>query len=147
DDRLWLWIDGDEVEFDSPTYTPFLGQLIQTPTSDDLTPVGIAAENLSATVSHLTVFRDVYYRAEFIDPATARLPEGNRDIVQEVVSFAVEAQLQDSADDPNVYADLYSRSVPWLHPDRGAQYRLKLDEREYLLLGDNSPRSLDGRLW
>ncbi|HEX6987285.1 MAG TPA: S26 family signal peptidase, partial [Planctomycetaceae bacterium] len=147
DDRLWLWIDGDEVEFPDPTYQPFGGQIIQTPTADDLTPVGIAAENLSATVSHLRVHRDVYYRAEFVDPATAALQENLRSHVKEAGTDAFEARLHSLADDPQAYGDLYRDVAPWLKPDRGAQYRLALGEGEYLLLGDNSPRSLDGRLW
>ena len=147
DDRLWLWIDGEEIEFEDPTYQPFGGQIVQFPSEDDLTPVGIAAEKLAATVSNLVVSRDVYYRAEFVDPATAGLPEGSRAHVSEAGND--EERLQDAASDPELYGNIYGQAVPWLDDrgDRGAEYRLALSEDEYLLLGDNSPRSQDSRLW
>ena len=149
DDRLWLWIDGNAVPFESPNYEPFAGQLVQRPTADDLTPVGIAGEGLTATVSALRIHRDIYYRAEFLDPAVASLPDNQRSggAIKEAGSEQAERQLYDLADDPDAYADFYVRSTPWLAPDRGAQYQLMLGEDEFLLLGDNSPRSLDGRLW
>lgn len=147
DDRLWLWVDGEEVKFERPAYTPFGGGLVQAPTADDLTPAGVAAENLTATVSHLAIERDVYYRAEFIDPATAGLPEGSRDSAKEVGSLRVEELLHRQADQPEIYAETYRQHAPWFEQDGGKRYRLVLGEDEYLLLGDNSPKSLDGRLW
>lgn len=144
DDRLWLWIDGTTVEFDQPNYEPFGGQLVQLPTPDDLTPVGIAAENLTVSVSNLKLDRDIYYRSELIDPHTANRPETQRIHYREVES---EEELFAAADDPEVYGEIYSGSVPWLKPGIGEFYRLELGEDEFLLLGDNSPRSLDGRLW
>lgn len=149
DDRLWLWIDGEEVEFATPTYEPFGGTAIQMPTADDLTPAGVAAENLTATVSHLSLERDVYYRAEMIDPQAALVPENRRPflVAKEVGSDRIEENLVRAADEPDVYADLYARNVPWLQAGKEWHYRMTLGENEFLLLGDNSPKSQDSRLW
>ncbi|MDQ3330410.1 MAG: signal peptidase I [Planctomycetota bacterium] len=147
DNQLWLWIDGDAVEFPTATYEPFAGQVVQLPRVDDLTPAGIAATNVTATVSHLKLSRDVYYRADFVDQRTAELPDMHRSSSKEVGTEGTENRLHDAADDPDVYAELYRNAVPWLRPDAGASNRLTLGDDEFLMLGDNSPRSLDGRLW
>jgi len=147
DNQLWLWIDGDAVSFPTSTYEPFGGQLIQLPGEDDLTPVGIAATNVAATITHLKVSRDVYYRADFINPRTAERPQDQRPPSKEAETDANEQRLYDAADDPDVYADLYKSVAPWLRPDGSVGNRLTLGADEFLMLGDNSPRSLDGRLW
>ncbi len=147
DNQLWLWIDGDAVAFPTSTYEPFGGQLVQLPGEDDLTPIGVAAANVAATVSHLKVSRDVYYRADFIDSRTAQRPDNQRAPSKEAETDGNEQRLYDAADDPDVYADLYKSVAPWLKPDGGIENRLTLGADEFLMLGDNSPRSLDGRLW
>jgi signal peptidase I len=158
DDQLWLWVErsgrwsrwlwtADAVRFPQSTYEPFGGQIVQLPGREDLTPAGIAATNVTATVSHLKLSRDEYYRADFVDSRTAKLPDDRRSSSKEAGTEGNERRLAEAADDPEVYADLYQNAVPWLTGDRGARNRLVLGEDEFLMLGDNSPRSLDGRLW
>jgi len=150
DDRLRLWVDGEEVEFPKADYEPYLGGPVQRPTADDLTPAGIAAENLTATVSHLSLDRDIYYRAEMIEPRAAMVPENRRQFVagpMSVKEVPYEERLTGLADEPEVYAENYVSAAPWLQSGREWQYRMPLGEDEFLLLGDNSPRSQDSRLW
>ena len=147
DNRLWLIIDGDEVEFPAPAYKPAVGQMIQLPTENDLTPIGISARNVGMTVSHLRVERDIYYRAEIINPAMAQTHPDRPSVLHEVGTETVELRLHDLADRPKEYGDLYYDSVAWFD-DLSRRLRwLPLGEDEFLLLGDNSPRSSDGRLW
>ncbi|MEM1062873.1 MAG: signal peptidase I, partial [Planctomycetota bacterium] len=150
DDRLRLSVDGVEADFgDAASYVPFGGVRVQMPTEADLTPVGIAAEGVSATVGGLKVFRDIYYRGEFAfpeDPVLAnefrRLFDGRR--ISEV-SLPPE-RLAAQADDPERYGQTYRQTL--LTTKYGADiFRLTLDDDEFLMLGDNSPQSLDGRSW
>ena len=64
DDRLCVWINGDLIDFGPGaelTRTATSPQRI--PQWSDLAPVGIAVEHAGASVSHLTLERDIYYRA------------------------------------------------------------------------------------
>lgn len=147
DNRLWLAIDGELVEFPTPAYQPAMGLLVQLPTPGDLTPVGIAARGVTMTAAHLDIQRDIYYRAEFADPIIARINPRQPAYLQEVGSHETEKALHMLADDPDQYASLYRRSVPWFDNEDRRKRWLVLGEDEFLLLGDNSPRSSDSRLW
>ncbi len=139
DDRLWLWVDGSAIEFPEADYTAFGGQLIQRPTADDLSPVGVSAKGMTATVSRLLVQRDVYYRGDSTDgpPAAGEWP------TREAGSEQMEYRLNALAGRPDAYADAYRENTPRL----AEPLRFALAADEYLMLGDNSPKSQDSRLW
>ena len=147
DDRLWLSIDSKDVPFDTPAYEPFMGLLVQSPTADDLTPVGIAAKNVALTVSNLKLDRDIYYRSEVTDPYSGLYHHDRMMMVQEVGSDATERRLHDLADRPEEYATLYNSEHPWSADETRRMRWFPLEQDEFLLLGDNSPRSMDSRLW
>jgi signal peptidase I len=134
DDRICLWIDGRLVDLGPRTSyrqdaTDFPG-----PGIDDLAPVGIAARGIEVTVSHLAIFRDTYYRSEQVrDPDTRSVNPTFRDESND------EAGLLDALADPRTWHERYSSSAS------EAVFRLGPDE--FLMLGDNSPKSKDGRLW
>ena len=65
DRELLLWIDGSVVKFDSPTTYGDLGNT--RPTESDLSPVGMASQGAKMKLSHLKVFRDIYYIAEWMN--------------------------------------------------------------------------------
>ena len=145
DDRLALWVDGSLVEFDGPTEYDAFARTLQRPWDADLTPVGIAAENVALRVAHLRLERDVYYRASFRDPDDRTARRGGGLELDEVDDLAGLAR---AADDPDLYAQRYREM--WNPGRRGLDprlYRLTLGPDEYLMLGDNSPSSLDSRLW
>lgn len=136
DDRLCLWVDGGLVEFEKSTiYDPpqFPG-----PQESDLIPAGIAAKDANVVVSNLLLERDIYYRAN---------------------ALRGEGGFHHRMDDREEYDPPYSisRLAELLHdPERWyeeyAQHAqpatfAKLAEDEYFVLGDNSPRSKDSRLW
>ena len=126
DDRICLWIDDSLVEFgDGATYTRHgLGN--NTPTNNDLTPIGIAVQNAAAQVSELVVQRDIYYRAQ------KRMHN----------DFHFWRMLTDNLDDPAEWFAVYQADA--LEFD---QLDLEVGPDHYLALGDNSPRSSDSRLW
>jgi signal peptidase I len=134
DDRLCLWVDGNLVELGPDVSyrqdaTDFPG-----PGIDDLAPVGIAAQDARLTVSHLGISRDIYYRSEVVrDPDTRSVNPPWRD------ESSDQNGLLGAVADPRTWHQRYSNSA------REAVFRLGPDE--FLMLGDNSPKSKDGRLW
>ena len=146
DDQLWLWVDGDPIAFPTATYEPFGGQLAQLPTAADLEPAGIAATNLTATAAHLRIERDIYYRAEVLDPQSAW--RRDLDSFREVGSGQNEFQLPEYADNPEAFAEFYRAHTPWLGGEGNLdRAKFELGPDEFLMLGDNSARSQDSRLW
>jgi signal peptidase I len=121
DDELLVWVDGRVVAFDAPTTYADLGNT--RPDNDDLAPVGVASVGAKVKISHLRVFRDIFYGA--------------------VRGDGVPAELHDVQYEPG-------HALPNL-PIRGPQsqdyvdFPLKADQ--FFVLGDNSACSKDGRLW
>ena len=138
DDQLVLWVDGDVVEFGTPTTYPYEAVANLQPQPADLSPVGIASRGAALQIDHLKVFRDVYYIAaregcpyredksiltdfDPRNPPFLRTPEGVADFLS----------------DPSRWGAFLLR--------RAEDYQLGPDQ--FLALGDNSPRSKDSRLW
>ncbi len=155
DEQLMLWVDGDlvaAVEYDADEV--FGGRehaIPQTSEEDvgDLSPAGIGARGASLTVTRLEVLRDIYYiSARADDPAVpprwygpgyhtdytrfdfpAELPDGTQ---QEPLSS--ERQLFRDPSTWDRFLTRHAREFP-------------VEEKQYFVMGDNSPESLDCRLW
>jgi signal peptidase I len=121
DNELRLWIDGRVVEFDRPTTYDDLKNSI--PEKSDRMPVGVASVGAKATLSHLAIFRDIYYIAD--------LPYGDRH--------------RYGSDDSRLFGAGSDGAMARNPAERAFQFRLKADQ--FFVLGDNSPRSKDSRLW
>ncbi|NQV24581.1 MAG: signal peptidase I [Rhodopirellula sp.] len=140
DNRICLWIDDDLVEFgDGANYVEDESQT-PSPQDEDLIPVGIAVRNASAKVSNLLIERDIYYRASQISNDDAdRFTWSGDDEHPE--PYALRRALHD----PKEWYELYSKRA------RGAnnipEARFELGPDEFMMLGDNSPRSQDSRVW
>ena len=132
DDRLCLWVNNTLVDFGEAASLEIAGATANTfPEQTDLTPIGIATSGVSAKVSNLLLERDLYYRADF-SPYTANYSGNER----------FEGRLEDALSDPDEWADIYLESA-----DQYDVLDIQVGPNHYLALGDNSPRSLDGRLW
>ncbi len=134
DNRLCLWVDRKLIDFGSRAEYEIPRTANPSPQEEDLIPVGIAAHGISASVSHLALERDIYYRSEHVIRADDYQP--NPDLQSESSS---EMSLRRSLSDPDEWYQLYSENM--------AEAQLPLGEDEFLMLGDNSPRSRDSRLW
>jgi signal peptidase I len=129
DDRLCLWIDGRLISFGAEAdYTP---PAIPHPQPADLHPVGLAVKDVSAAVSQLVVYRDIYYRAV----KSPRDSDGEGSF-----HFSVGRECARLLHDPEAYGNMYFREP------RSVEFEA-LDDDEYFAMGDNSTRSYDGRLW
>ena len=123
DDQLLLWVDDKLVSFDAPTTydSRVLGNRVPTP--DDLSPVGIAAEGAALRVSHLKIFRNIYYIAD------SRATQGRY-----ITEYT--GEIPDLAN---------PRTWHGFQDVREVEFRLECDQ--FFAMGDNSAMSSDSRLW
>lgn len=159
DDEVSLWIGDTIVAFDeATTYTrPIEDEIIpQWTASDpgDAEPVGIGVQGATVKVNRLKVLRDVYYVA-----VDSRYRTTN---VHEYQTFS--PQLFQLYDDQGRKFASRIRLIRYIfeHPEtwngEGEElFRLRnrneyddfflLDDKQLFPMGDNSPQSLDARLW
>jgi signal peptidase I len=140
DNRICLWIDDDLVDFgDAANYIEDESQT-PSPQDEDLIPVGIAVRDAGAKVSNLLIERDIYYRASQISNEDAdRFTKSGDDEHPE--PYALRRELHNPAE----WYELYSKRARGSNNTPEARFELGSDE--YMMLGDNSPRSQDSRVW
>lgn len=148
DDRLCLWVNDALVEFDGKRgvdYEPYKARTLQHPWDEDVVPVGIAVQGASVQVSNLRLDRDVYYRGEFVRPQDYGV-ENPHLIYKEYQRD--ENSLRKLASQPEQWGDQYESG--WIRNDANvpeSAYVFELGPDEFFMMGDNSPRSKDSRLW
>lgn len=134
DDRLSVWVDERLIDFQGESSYAVPETTNPSPQTGDLIPVGIAAKGAAVRVSHLLLKRDIYYRAETLvrgydnNPYPPMREECSS---QDVLRTKIRA--------PYEWYEYYAANRQ--------EVLLELGEDEFLMLGDNSPRSRDSRLW
>jgi signal peptidase I len=136
DDRLCLWVNPTSfrsglVTFNAPTtYDPPANRR---PQDADLRPVAFSAQGLKASVGDLLVERDIYYRAERVSNDAVRYSSMEFEVDESL-------RLREALVDPQEWGEIYDRH------SRKAEFT-PLEADEFFVMGDNSPRSQDSRLW
>ncbi|MEM9941121.1 MAG: signal peptidase I [Planctomycetota bacterium] len=143
DDRLHLWVNNQHVEFPVASFNR-VGIPIPTYSASDpgdAEPAGIGAKDLDIEIDRLKVVRDIYY-VSTTDP---------RALEDETMTL-----------DPGLILALQANPKEWSNPAAIQQFEKKKGKKEpmffledkandekdqYLPMGDNSPRSSDGRVW
>jgi signal peptidase I len=128
DDRRCFWVDDELVDFGPPAERETIRSILG-PQESDLTPVGIAVQGASVTVGDLLLERDIYYRASKDPDPDARSSDEHGE----------QYALRRALDKPNEWERIYANG--------SKEARFELGKDEYLMLGDNSPRSQDSRVW
>ncbi|MDF1745109.1 MAG: signal peptidase I [Gimesia sp.] len=124
DQRLCLWIDGSEVDLENKTeYQP---PISPAPRDGDLAPAGIAGRGTDFVVSHLLLQRDLYYRAA--KPYELKEYSGENKFLWDLLW------------DPAAWSRQYENNHQHVFFE-------KLADDEFFVLGDNSARSADSRMW
>jgi signal peptidase I len=137
DEELRLWVDGKLIAFDGPTAYPPLNNI--QPQAADLSPVGIGAHGAALEVEHVKVFRDLYYIAV---PASLR-----RGMIAEYDPASVIVPASSLGPTPDDLAQFLSDPSQWSVFSTIPPISFHLAAGQYLMLGDNSARSKDSRLW
>jgi signal peptidase I len=119
DNELRLWVDDRIVTFDAKTSYPDLKNTTPDPT--DTLPVGVGTVGVKAQVSHLAIFRDIYYIADDLSSIDSRMYSAN------------------GSQSGSGMSDVRNGS------ERQVDFVLKADQ--FFVLGDNSAMSKDGREW
>jgi len=133
DEQLLLWVDGREVQFQTETTYPPLHNT--RPGRSDLTPVAVGSHGAALRVSHLKILRDIYYIADG-NPRDrgygGLITDFSPDVPLSTVlspNFLCDPRMWDAFDHLKVIQ-------PFV-----------LGEDRFLVLGDNSAKSKDSRLW
>jgi signal peptidase I len=158
DDRLTVWVDG-KLPFGDGVETPSLPEAERGPRLTDFVPVSLGIDNAKVVVSHLSIWRDIYYLQ------TVNAPEVS--VSQDALTIApAEYKRLAEAGNRNIYAirrevwrPYYSSAVqvngipgsygpPVYYPKVGPTHpRDHFGPDEYFMLGDNSSASADSRGW
>lgn len=137
DDTLHLWVDDRLVKFDVPTtydWQALFGDFEQAvPRSSedelgDLAPARVGSVDAALAIDRLRVFRDIYYIADNGKQQTRQSP-----------------YVRDYALIPP--RDFLSNKAEWGVFARRRPIDFVLGEDQFFVMGDNSPQSMDARLW
>lgn len=133
DDALYLWINDKLVQFDASTEYDSADNGLPTP--EDLRPVRIGVEGENIEVSHLKLYRDLYYIAVQSPNRMAYINDFKDGLLPYNESSAADME------------DFYRNSTRWGgFADRNV-VEFDLDKGQYFAMGDNSSHSEDSRLW
>lgn len=148
DDRLLLWVDDQLVEFDAAEFTR-TGIPIPTYSqadAGDAEPAGVAAVGMPLTVNRLKIVRDIYYTSV----RSFRGQLANRDLDNEtgtdfstVVSFHRNPENWSTPAAKRFFRMKKGQTEPMFQLEEG----IDSAQDQFLPMGDNSPMSLDGRVW
>lgn len=128
DDRLTLWVDGRMPFGDGEVYRSTDGATFLKPTDDDLEPARIGVQNAELTIGDLVLKRDVYYTQNPGEPDSDDL----------LIYYG---------GSPRVFFDLLAEPVRYADLNWRAPRDFAIEDGRYMMLGDNSPWSRDGRAW
>lgn len=137
DQRLCVWIDGRLIDFGSKAeYT--LSEIENLgPQDEDLAPIGIAARGMNVEVSHLQIHRDIYYQST------------HEQQTQDFAPLSSHFEEWSPCSSHQHLRHLLSRPAAWWESYQACSREARFDigPDEFMMLGDNSPKSKDSRLW
>ncbi len=138
DDKIFLWVDNRYVNFDTSTFDR-KGPVVpkwSPERPDDAEPLGVGGKDIAMTVSRLKVLRDVYYTST-TDQRLIQNEAGNQ--------FSLE-RIEEIQEDPSRWGTNEGKNL--FSFEKGRQRPMfSLQQGQFLPMGDNSPASLDGRVW
>ncbi|ADB15306.1 peptidase S24 and S26 domain protein [Pirellula staleyi DSM 6068] len=148
DHQVLLWVNGSVVKFDKPT-TYASAELIapywSLEEAGDLQPCGIGVKQAQMTAKSLRVLRDKYYIA-----VSRQLGEGTEtnDYQKSVPRSDIGPWISEATAIQEIFNTPSSWSTSPLFDDDNRRFvEFTMEEDQFFPMGDNSPHSLDARLW
>jgi signal peptidase I len=145
DEELRLIVNGKEIDFKmNNRYDNLCEQNTplnrnRRPTKQDLKPAGIGAKNASLKIEHINVWRDMYYIA------CNETHKSHCDLIDSPLNFIRNAYSVEEIE--NSINRFFSDPQFWESLGRTRSVEFKLERDQFLMLGDNSAKSKDSRLW
>lgn len=142
DDRINLWINNKLIEFDAADYSrtgiPIPTYSVEDP--GDAEPAGIGAVGADITLDRIKVLRDIYYTS-----VKGSGPVDNESGVAESIIRGLfqTPEAWGTAESINVFQKKKDQTKPMFRLEKFSTS----DKDQFLPMGDNSPKSLDGRVW
>lgn len=142
DEELRLIVDGKEIDFDGKgRYDLFCGPggvlaRDRSPNMSDLTPASFGVRNASVKIEHLKVQRDMYYIAC-----------NERSVGLQHQCDLLKSPLGNDSVTENTVNRVLSTPELWKDFGKTNTVEIVLGKNEFLMLGDNSAKSQDSRLW
>lgn len=148
DDRLNLWIENKYVAFDAASFSRN-GIAIPSYSSEepgDAEPAGISSKNAEIEITRIKVLRDLYYtsvkgQGAFGSQVSTENETGESISIIEAYHRDPESWNTDGAEE--FFSTKKGQTEPMFCLQKGAT----AGKDQFLPMGDNSPRSLDGRVW
>lgn len=155
DDRINLWINNRLIEFDAAEYTRIGIPIPTFSTADagDAEPAGIGTRSLKAKITRVKILRDIYYtsvKGETFHVGAGRYAPRNLENEMKEPDISFIEILQRNPErwslpkSVNFFEQKKGQTEPMFelehHPNDNAR-------DQFLPMGDNSPKSLDGRVW
>ncbi|MDR1290241.1 MAG: S26 family signal peptidase [Planctomycetaceae bacterium] len=147
DEELRLIIDGREIDFGGKNcYDKLCGGGKNTPlnrnrkpTLRDLKPAGIGVKGAAVEIEHVKVWRDMYYIACNEDN------KSHCDLLVSPFNFFRNAYTADEIE--RSVNRFFANPEYWETLGRTRAVEFRLESGQFLMLGDNSAKSKDSRLW
>lgn len=161
DDQLILWVDDELVRFESETGAAiydaekvFGGRENAIPATSegdlgDFAPVGVGARGASLTVTRLEVLRDIYYISARADDASMPARWSGLGYHTDYYPWDTGTTLSDGTSVKPLSSErqLFRDPTAWQRFLTRHTREFPIQEGQYFVMGDNSPESLDCRLW
>lgn len=152
DDMVYMWVNDRLIEFNGSSYTnnrqgrPVPRYSEQDP--GDAEPAGIASIGAELRIDRLKIYRDIYYVAP-----VAQIDGGRANIGDEITQVPTSStewwteqfNLRFTYENPERWASRQALRVFDRPRESGPIF--ELESGQYLPMGDNSPVSLDARVW
>ncbi|MDR1923388.1 MAG: S26 family signal peptidase [Planctomycetaceae bacterium] len=150
DEELRLIVDGNEIDFgkknryDKCCDAEGVLNRNRPPTERDLRPVRIGAKNAALDIRQIRVWRDMYYIA------CDEINRSHCDLLESPLHFVHDISPNGSYSNDDIEKAVnwfFSHKEYWRTLGRTRRVEFKLDKNQFLMLGDNSAKSKDSRLW
>jgi hypothetical protein len=144
DDRLHLWINDRPIGFNTADYLRTDIPLPQYSPEDpaDAEPLGVGVRDAQIKINRLKVVRDLYYTHArgSLNPSVEKESDLS---AAKIFQIHRDPSLWQTTQGIQLFSAKKGNREPLFRLQKGAQPA----QDQFLPLGDNSPRSLDGRIW
>lgn len=145
DDQVHLWINNKLIKFDAAEYQR---EGVPIPTysetdAGDAEPLRIGSDSLDVKIDRIKVVRDIYYTSIKGDSEQPYMDNETGEHWLKVLEYQRDPDSWDTPDAIKFFQTKKNQKKPMFRLEKGTDNA----KDQFLPMGDNSPKSLDGRLF